>query len=44
MELYSGVYNVARQLGWVEYGEYIWTYNDLIRTDVNKGLAICCID
>lgn len=45
LEVYSGVYNIARSLGWIEYGDFIWTYNDAIRnTEDRKGLAICCID
>ncbi|CAD8112238.1 unnamed protein product [Paramecium primaurelia] len=45
IEFYSGVYNVARQLGWMDYGDFVWTYQDAIRkNDKKKGLAVCCID
>lgn len=44
MELYSGVYNIVRSIGWVDWNSYIWTYNDLIRSEEKVGLGVCCID
>lgn len=33
-------------MGWMDYGDFVWTYNEIIRNENNKkkGLAICCID
>jgi hypothetical protein len=45
LEFYSGVYRTARQLGWMDYGDFVWTYNELMRdNEKKKGLAVCCID
>ena len=46
MEIYSGVYNVIRSLGWVEWDPNIWTLNMLTESNesLNSGSAVCCID
>ncbi|KAM3141437.1 hypothetical protein pb186bvf_006555 [Paramecium bursaria] len=33
-----------QSIGWVDWNSYIWTYNDLIRSEEKVGLGVCCID
>ncbi|KRX01889.1 Concanavalin A-like lectin/glucanases superfamily [Pseudocohnilembus persalinus] len=46
IELYSGIYQVARIMGWIEWNNKIWTYNSFIdklnQNQQGLGLGICC--
>ncbi|EGR32484.1 NLI interacting factor-like phosphatase family protein, putative [Ichthyophthirius multifiliis] len=51
LEIYSGAYNVARIMGWIEHNNNIWSYNQLFQIDnqedsgsANSGIGICCVD
>jgi hypothetical protein len=47
IELHTGAYQVARNLGWLNWNTHIWTYSALQSPKEFKkfkGLAICCLE
>jgi len=47
IELHTGGYQVARNMGWLNWNTHIWTYSALQSPKVFekfKGLAICCLE
>jgi len=47
IELHSGVYQVARTMGWTSWNSKIWSYSAIKQNIEGKdevGLGICCID
>jgi len=47
VELHTGGYQIARNLGWLQWNTHIWThsaYKHMRKFDSLKGLAICCSD